>query len=204
MKRKYGIIIFLLMIAIISNFTNISIAAPEDEYSFQLEYSGDVILNETKEGRVILRATNGTTFARVQIKVDITGPATPKILATDSSGVEHDIAQLGYWGPENGFAVGGTFENVTPIRATFSEAGTYTIKLSLINLDNNNAVIIERTQTIEVLEDNSNVNEIVNDTNNTTEELPKTGTSVVEYIILIGIITTIIGFGYFKTRKVKQ
>ena len=148
-----------------------------------------------------MRGTDATPHAKVRIKVDVTGPATPKIMATDSSGVEHDIAQLGYWGPDTGFQVGGTFENKTPIKATFSAAGTYTIKLSLINLESNDAVIVSKTETIEVLEDKSNA---TNDTtNNTIEKLPQTGTSIGEYIIYAGIMITAIMFGYYKIRKVK-
>lgn len=175
-----------------------------DEYSFELEYTGEIVINEEKAATVILRGTDATPHAKVRIKVEVTGPATPKIMATDSSGVEHDIAQLGYWGPDTGFAVGGTFENKTPIKATFSAAGTYTIKLSLINLEDNDAVIISKTETIEVLEDKSNVqNEVNNIANNTIEKLPQTGTSIGEYIIYAGIMIVAIMFGYYKIRKAK-
>jgi len=208
MKNKLYYIVLLLAILAIICFVYSPIVNAADEYSFELNYTGDIVINEPKDGRVILRGTNGTTYPRVRIKVDIQGPATPRIMATDSSGVEHDIAQLGYWGPDTGFAVQGTFENVTPIKATFLEEGTYTITLSLINLDANNAIITTKTEVIEVLEDISNVGNVENNTENVEneniEKLPQTGTSIMEYIIYAGIITTIIGFGYYKTRKVRQ
>ena len=53
--------------------------------------------------------------------------------------------------------------------------------MSLINLEDNDAVIASKTETIEVLEDQSNVqNEVNNTTDNTIEKLPQTGTSIGE------------------------
>lgn len=212
MKRKSYFVMLLLMIVVVMNFVHMPVVKAADEYTFELNYTGDVVLNEEKDATVILRGTDATPYARVRIKVDIEGPATPKILATDTTGVEHDIAELGYWGPDQGFAVGGTFENNTPIKATFSAAGTYTITLSLINLDANDSIITSTVATIEVLEDESNVTNEVNDiitntvvdaTNNTIEELPQTGTSIVEYIIYAGIIMTVVVFGYYKINKAR-
>ena len=202
MKRKFNIIILSLMMLAIINLLYMPIVKAADEYEFKLEYTGDIVVNEQKEATVILSGTDATSYTKVRIKVEISGPGTAKVLATDTEGNEYDIAEIGYWGPETGFEVGGTFENKTPIKATFSAAGTYEIKLSLINLDDNDAVVASRTETIEVLEDNSNIqNEVNNTTNNTVEELPKTGTSVVEYIIYAGIFITIVAFGYYKIRK---
>ncbi len=45
---------------------------------------------------VLLTGVGGTCIPVYKLKVEITGPATPKILATDTTGVEHDIAQTGY------------------------------------------------------------------------------------------------------------
>ena len=139
----------------------------------------------------MLVGVNGTLHTNVQIKVKVTGPATPKLLATDSNGVEHDIAQLGYWGPPSGFAVQGDFTNTTPIKATFTEEGSYTIELSLVDLNNSNAVITSKTFTVEVSDTQAPaVNNIV--ANNTVvDELPKTGTSIGEflmYILVLGMV----------------
>ena len=204
MKRKVSFILLILMMVMTINLSHMTIVKAVDEYGFELEYTGDIVINEEKAATVILRGTDAAPHTKVRIKVEVTGPATPKIMATDSSGVEHDIAQLGYWGPDTGFAVGGTFENKTPIKATFSAAGTYTIKLSLINLEDNDAVIASKTETIEVLEDKSNVqNKVNNTTDNTIEKLPQTGTSIGEYIIYAGIMIAVVMFGYCKIRKAR-
>ena len=172
-----------------------------DEYYFDLQYTGTVVKNVEKDANVLLVGVNGTLYSTVQIHVKITGPATPKLLATDSSGVEYDIAQLGYWGPPSGFAVQGDFTNTTPIKATFTEEGSYTIELSLVDLSNSNAVITSKTFTIDV----SNEETPITNTNNTiVEELPKTGTSIGEfmtYIIILGTVL-IVSFIYLNRKKV--
>lgn len=186
-----------------------SVVFAQDEYSFDLQYTGTIVKNVEKDGVVLLTGVNGTVYNSVQIKIDITGPATPKILATDSTGTEYDIAQLGYWGPPSGFAVGGDFENKTPIKATFVEEGSYTIKLSLVDIANGNAVITTKTFDIEVYEDVPGENVVSNvignavEENNTLlEELPKTGTSVAEYVMYIVAIVLIISIiGMYLNRR---
>ena len=179
-----------------------------NEFEFELNYTGDVVLNETKDASVILRGNNATTYAKVRVKIEVSGPSTPKIIATDSLNQEIDIAQTGYWGPDEGFAVSGTFENETPVKVTFTAVGTYTIKLSLVNVEGGETEIISDTFTIEVLEDASNTNEVIEPENtienNTIEKLPQTGTSVAEYILYATITLLIIGFIYYRTRMLKK
>ena len=187
-------------------------------YSFSLEYTGKVEVGVEKDAEVKLIGTNGTTYTNVRIKVDIEGPATPKILAYDSSGVQHDIAQLGYWGPDAGFSVQGDFTNTTPIKATFSVAGEYDITLSLIDVANNNTVITTETITIEVSDveqpgtDNEGTTGGTNDgvaggattentTNNTITEIPKAGMSYAEMIIWIATLFVAISAGYIIYQR---
>lgn len=196
---------FIMIFAII--FCSVSPVFAVDEYSFDLQYTGTIVKNVEKDAVVLLTGVNGTPHQTVQIKVDITGPATPKILATDSAGTEYDIAQLGYWGPPSGFAVGGDFVNRTPIKATFVEEGSYTIKLSLIDVNNPASVFASNTFNIEVYEDMPPVVENIIEDNvvNSVDELPKTGTSVVEYaiyIISIALIISAVGI-YLNKRKIR-
>lgn len=181
-----------------------------NELEFELKYDGDVVINETKDASVILRGTNATTYSNVRVKVEVSGPGTPKLIAKDTNNLEFDLAQTGYWGPDQGFPVAGTFENETPIKATFNVAGTYTIKLSLVNMQASEAEIISKTYTIEVLEDATNVNEIEeeptvdNNTENEVDKLPQTGTGIVEYIAYITIILALIIFVYYKMNIAKK
>ena len=199
------IICFIIMITMF--FCTVSPVLAVDEYTFDLQYTGNIVKNIEKDAVVLLTGVNGTLHTTVQIKVDIKGPATPKLLAIDTSGVEHDIAQLGFWGPQSGFAVQGDFVNKTPIKATFVEEGSYTIILSLIDLANNNSVITSKTINIEVYEDALQESNVITNNveeNNVIEELPKTGTSIWEYVIYIGILSvTLWGVGkYLNKRKI--
>ena len=187
------ILSFMMIIAIM--FCMLSPVLAADEYSFDLQYTGNIVKNVEKDAVVLLTGVGGTLHTSVQIKVEITGPATPKILATDTTGVEHDIAQTGYWGPVSGFAVQGDFVNKTPIKATFVEEGNYSIKLSLIDLANANAVITTKTFDLQVYEDTVLENNMI-------EELPKTGTSIWEYVAYVAILTVVLwAFGMYLNKR---
>ena len=176
-------------------------AAIDSTIHFDISYTGEVKVNEEKNATIILAGENTPVHTNVRVKVDIEGPATPKLLATDSNGTEIDIAEWGYWGPEAGFAIGGTFSNETPIRATFTEKGSYTITLSLLDVQNGNDILAQRAYTIQVIADEPIVNEVINETTNqiTNEpitQLPQTGTPLLEYVIYAIILCAVIYLGY--------
>lgn len=194
--RKIKIISITLLSLLMINI--VSLAAIDQTINFDIIYQGSVKVNEEKNATIILEGNNTPLHSNVRVKVDIEGPEKPKILATDSLGTEIDIAKEGYWGPAVGFTIGGTFKNETPIRATFTKAGTYTISLNLLDVQNNNDILAGRVFKIEVVEDTPTVNEIIN---NPTEELPKTGTSLIEYVIYATILFVIIYVVYQISRR---
>ena len=196
-KLSCFIVTILFILSVISIQVN---AAAELE--FELKYDGDIVVNETKEGSVILRGTNASTYSNVRVKVDVEGPGTPKLIATDTNQQEFDLVDIKYWGPPEGFPVAGTFENETPIKATFPVAGTYTIKLTLVNMQASEAEIISKSFTVEVLEDATNVNE-VNEPENEVEKLPQTGNSTMEYVMYIAIVTALVIFVSYKIKANK-
>lgn len=182
-----------------------------DEYAFDLQYTGSIIAGKAKDASVKLIGTNGPTYDNVRIKVDIEGPATPKVIAYDSNNKPIDIAQEGYWGPSAGFPIQGSFTNTTPIIATFPEAGTYQITLSLIDVKNADNVIITKDFSLTVIKEediaNNTQNAIQNSTENeitNVEELPTTGTTVQEYIVYGILLIAAIGFGYMIIRRSKN
>lgn len=194
MKKIKIISIFL---AILLMITINSFAAIDSTIHFDISYEGEVKVNEVKDTLIILAGENTPTHTNVRVKVEIDGPEKPKLLATDSLGTQIDIAEWGYWGPESGFAIAGTFSNETPVKATFTKAGTYTIKLSLLDVKNGNDILAEKQLTVQVKEDIPVVNETVNEiVNEPVEELPKTGTSLVEYAIYAVILFVVIYLGY--------
>lgn len=196
-KLSCFIVTILFILSVISIQVN---AAAELE--FELKYDGGIVVNETKEGSVILRGTNASTYSNVRVKVDVEGPGTPKLIATDTNQQEFDLVDIKYWGPPDGFPVAGTFENETPIKATFPVAGTYTIKLTLVNMQASEAEIISKSFTVEVLEDATNINE-VNEPENEVEKLPQTGNSTVEYVMYIAIVAALVIFVSYKIKANK-
>lgn len=212
--------ILFLTILICTLFTTNMIYAtdanPGSGYEFIVEFEGEVKKDVAKNATVTLRGTNATPYTNVQIKTEqISGPGTPEILATDSAGNTYNISEIGAWGPASGFAVGGSFENVTPIIATYPKAGTYVSRISLVDVNNSNAVITSKEFTVTVIEDiaqdNNNTvnNTITNSTvtnnttiNNTVTEIPQTGTSIWAYVIisilLIGVTLLIKKFKVYN------
>lgn len=192
------------------------VLASAEDYSLFIDHSGNVLKDVPIQADVKLVGHNAPAYTNVRVKVDISGPGTPKLMATDSEGKQWDIAQIGYWGPESGFAVGGTFTNTTPVTATFSEAGLYEIKLSLVNVtdgstiaSSNESIYVYRDQAEldEILNSANKINNTVNVANNTTnnvvENLPQTGTSIAEYAIYTAIIVAICLVGYMIIRNYK-
>lgn len=183
------LIVFLVALAFLLIFGVCSYAAIDSTIHFDISYTGEVKVNEEKGTNIILAGQSTPTHAKVRVKVEIEGPATPKLMATDSLGTQIDIAQVGYWGPEAGFAIAGTFTNETPVKATFTKAGAYTIKLTLLDVQNANDILAQKTVTIQVKEDEPAVNEITNVMENEeVEELPKTGATLGEYAIYFSVI----------------
>lgn len=187
------------------------VMAEDDAYTLTIDYTGNVFKNVPIQTDVKLIGQEATPYSNVRVKVDISGPATPTLKATDSAGTEYDIAQLGYWGPDAGFAVGGTFTNTTPVTATFPEAGLYEIAMSLVNVTDS-SIITQTNQSVYVYEDedelNAANNQVTNETNTSGEanaipELPKTGRSFSEYVSLIAILLVITACGYWVIRKNK-
>lgn len=208
MKRvkKVCSIVILLTIALMINA--VSYAAIDSTIHFEVNYEGTIKANEQKATAIVLAGENTPLHSNVRVKVDIEGPSKPKLLATDSLGTEIDIADWGYWGPEAGFPIQGTFRNETPVKATFSQEGTYTITLSLLDVQNNNDVLAQKAVTFQVQSDtppvaNVTINETVNEmVNEPMPELPKTGTSMVEYAIyLIGVCAVIYVVYQVRVRR---
>lgn len=95
------------------------------------------------------------------------------------------------------------FTNTTPIKATFPEAGKYTITLSLINLENNNNVITTNSFEVNVTSNALVENNTIDNGINNVEELPKTGVSIWEYVLCfvgVGIVLSIAGM-YINRKK---
>ena len=199
MKKSKLIICIMLILLMIT-----TCVYAESQLAIEVSYEGSVVKNEEKAATIVLAGTDATLHSKVRIKVTVTGPATPKLMATDSEQHEIDIAEVGYWGPEQGFAIQGTFQNTTPVRATFPQAGDYTIKIDLIDLEQDSTVLVTKTVSITVLDESPVTNIVQNETTNdvqNVQQLPKTGTSIVDYGIYFAIGIAVIYCFYMLKKK---
>ena len=209
MRKKIWLIV-ITCILLLGNYY--LVLASGEDYTLFIDYNQNVFKDVPVKADVKLIGDNAPARSNVRVEVDVSGPAIPKLMATDSAGQEIDIAQVGYWGPEKGFAVGGTFTNITPVTATFPEAGLYEIKLSLVNVTDS-SIITDSITNIYVYKDQDELDAATNQTNNivpnntasnnTIEQLPQTGRSMSEYVIYIVATIAIIISGYIFIRKNK-
>lgn len=198
-------IITIMTLCILMMSVCLYVYAQDDTVHFDISYTGTFKVNEEKDAIITLAGDNTPLHQNVRVKIDISGPTNPTILATDSLGNQLNIAEIGYWGPVSGFPIQGTFNNETPVKVTFTESGNYTITLSLLDVANGNDVLTQKALTINVEpEQQVTTNEISNQIiNNTITELPKTGTGLIEYIFYITTASVIIYICYtIKKRKV--
>lgn len=199
--RKSKLIICIILVLLMTSIYVYTYA--QTELAFEINYDGVVTKGEEKDVKIVLAGTNATAYTNVRVNVTITGPATPKLIATDSAGQSIDIATIGYWGPETGFPVQGTFQNTTPVKATFPESGDYTIKLDLVDLQNASTVLATKTEAITVLSSDvtNTIQNTIDNTMQNVQELPKTGTSVVEYGLYFIVGALILYCVYIINKK---
>lgn len=198
MKRK---ILFTFMVCLFVLST--VVFAADQGYEFNLEYEGNIIVNEPKDGVVTLTGTEATPYTNVRVESElVSGPANATIYAYDADGNKFDLSETGDWGPTGGFPVGGTFTNETPITAIYPEAGTYVSVLRLVDLNNNNAIITSKEFTVKVYETDPSVpsNNII--ANNTIENIPQAGISLWVYIlVIVAVIIAAWAVIYFVKNK---
>ena len=85
----------------------------------------------------------------VRFKFSVTGAGDAIFEAMDSEGNVYETTNNGYWGPGDGFAIGAEYEATTPWTVIFTEAGEYTVTVSLIDADSEE-VVADITETFTV------------------------------------------------------
>lgn len=168
------------------------------DYDITLNYTGDIIKDVEKDMKLVVSSSMGKSYEHTRIIAEVTTPAgaTAKLLATDNSGLEHDIIQSG-WGDAEGEAIGGKdVVKDLDVRGLFSDAGSYSIIIKLIDRDNSDAEIATKTVNITVKETTTttpgtdeiqkpNENQGTTDNNEQAEPeiMPQTGNTVYMYVI---------------------
>ena len=186
---------------------NVTVEPRYVDYELKLEYTGDIIEEKEKAMKLSYSSPVGHHYEHARLIAEATTPKDGKVklLATDSQGLEHDIIESG-WGDAQGYAIGGkNVEQVLDVRALFSEEGEYTITLKLIDRDNSDTVISEKSFKMNVKDDKEIINKEENVTTEKEEEkkptkLPKTGIDI--YVPIALILALLTGsYIYYNKRK---
>ncbi|MGI6359418.1 MAG: PEGA domain-containing protein [Bacillota bacterium] len=135
---------------------NITQAEPvASTYEFVYSLPSEITAEESYQIPVTIRPAEvgDIGYASVRFDVEVTTPdgANVQLLAEDTNGVVHDVAQIGYWGPYSGFPIDKDYTATTDFTAIFSAPGEYTISFKLVDVENAGAVIAAGSVTVEVI-----------------------------------------------------
>ena len=177
---------------------NITVEPQYVDYTLNLEATGNLIQGKENEMKLSYSSPMGRYYEHARLIASATTPkdGTVNLIGIDENNLEHDIIQNG-WGDAQGYKIGGKdVLQVLNLRGTFSKTGDYTITLKLIDRDNSDSVIAEKTFNFTVTEENTQPedtenttpeqNEITNEAINETKDentnmptvLPKTGINI--------------------------
>ena len=198
---------------------NITVEPVYADYTIKLDRPQTIIKGKETEMTITYSSAMGRFYEHARLVAEATTPqgGTVKILGTDNANLEHDIIQSG-WGDAQGFKIGGKdVAQSLKVRGIFSEVGSYTVTLNLIDRDNSDRAIASSTFLINVTEENNEVQPPVgainnnnnNDaqtnaiTNNTSSakptKLPKTGINI--YVPVSIIIIALMGIYIYHNKK---
>ena len=180
-------------------------------YTLSLDYTGVIKKDEAKEMKLTTASTMGKNYDHVRLIAEITAKpkadSTAKLLATDNSGAEIDLLQSG-WGEADGYAIGGKdVKQELLLRGEFNTDGKYTVHIKLIDRDNSDSVIADKSFDITVGE--KEVEKPTTDTKPSTDEklpttYPKTGMTQYVYILLAVLALLVVYFVLRNHRPAKR
>ena len=205
---------------------NVTVEPEYVDYTLNLEATGDKLVKDKEnEMKLTYSSPMGKYYNKARLVAEKTdGTGDVKLLATDEQSLEHDIIQSG-WGEEQGYPIGGKDVLQTlNVRGVFSDIGDYKITLKLIDRENSDTIIAQKTFDFTVVEETQEVppstdgtenddveekpEEIIepeeeNKTENTQNvmpsKLPKTGTNI--YLPICIVLITLISIIIFYNKK---
>lgn len=179
------------------------------DYTLSLQYTGDIQPILLKDMSLSIASTMGRNYEHARLLADVKKAptnGTVELFATNSQKSEVDLIKDG-WGGTDGFSIGGA-NSLTQLqlRGAFSKVGEYTIHFKLIDKDNSDSVIVEKSfdlvvGTQDITPDDKNENTTIpgNQEENLPESLPKTG-GMQYFFIILSVITLVISY-YIITKK---
>lgn len=103
--------------------------------------------------RLYASEVNDLGYDAVLIKIEVSGPdgGNAVIKAVDTNSTEWNMAEIGQWGPSSGFPVVKDYDATTNLtHLSFDKAGEYTATFTLVDRNNNDAVLATGSHTITV------------------------------------------------------
>ena len=156
MKRRL-LSVFLSMCMVLTLLPAAVLAAGDGGagYTFEVNAPAELTVNQEYTGAsVTLKGSDGAESCQAAlIKVQITQSpegSSPRIMATDTQGQAWNLAEVGQWGPPEGFPVAAGYDVTTGLTLTFDKEGEYTAAFQLVDLSNGNAVLAEASCTVNV------------------------------------------------------
>ncbi len=189
---------------------NLTVEPEYKDYVISLTHTGDIVKGQEKEMKLSYSSPMGHYYEHARLIAEATTPANASVKLTGinaDTSAEQDIIQSG-WGDPQGYKIGGkdVLQELN-VKALFSDAGDYTITLKLIDRDNSDATIAEKTFNFKVAEEQQTEQPEENQPGNSEnenqqpttegnqqveekpEELPKTGNNI---FVLMGILIVLI------------
>ena len=126
---------------------------PHSTYVFETDAPEQVEVNEQINFNVTLKAKDirEEGYEKVLIRLELDKEDGMEIIASDGEGHEYNLTDLKTWGG-SGFELTKDYEVSTPIQFRATKAGTFSLTLKLVDLNNDEEVITEQTATITVVE----------------------------------------------------
>ncbi len=166
------------------------------DYTLKLDYTGTVKKDEPKDMKLITASSMGKNYDHVRLIAEVTAKpsdtATAKLLARQADGNEIDLLQSG-WGEADGYALGGkNVKQELALRGEFNTNGKYTIHVKLIDRDDSDKVIVEKSFDVSVGE--TKVEQPTNQKPSTSEKLPEKypTTGMTKYVFIVATIVVLV------------
>ena len=105
-----------------------------DPYAFEVTAPETMVRGDEAAASVTLKGIAGAPSYQAVVKVEVEGPDGAKIMATDTEGNEWNLAEIGQWGPDSGFAVTADYNVTTDLTLSFEQAGDYTATFQLVEV----------------------------------------------------------------------
>ncbi len=167
-------------------------------YTLSLTAEEEIVKGKEIPMKLSYSSTIGRYYEKARLVATATTPegATVKLLGKDLDEKEYDIIEEG-WGDTQGYGIGGpNVSQELDLRGIFSEAGSYSITLKLIDLTRENQTIAESTFNFNVGGESENVaptNEVK------PAVLPKTGINI--YMPVAIILLVVISYSVYSMKK---